>query len=209
MADHLRVTVDTLEQVDLFCAALIAELPNPARPDLSSGLGGPQGGYARTDPRTGLPLRCSTVNMGANVVFALEELGVWAELARDERTVRMLADRTGADVVKLLSLLRVAALLGHVSLTDNSVSLTQAGRSLPSRPGTSPGPWAGTGSCCSSFPSSPCRARSFGREVSRDGRRIAACFGPGRQVDDAARRAGGRDRPPQNRWTWGAGTRRG
>ena len=126
----LRVTVGTPEQVDRFCTALAAVLPDNAPPLVREHWNAPV-------PTLG-PLDAPTMfngYVGAHVVYALRELGAWDRLAEGPVPVAALAGHAEADPGKVRALLRTAALLGHVQLRadilhEDLVTLTDTGRDL-------------------------------------------------------------------------------
>ncbi|MFE9045013.1 aminotransferase class I/II-fold pyridoxal phosphate-dependent enzyme [Streptomyces sp. NPDC012421] len=178
MPRHLRVTVGTPEQVERFSRALAAEIPGrPAHRMQSSGLGAPRGveEFPTLTPQE--PAALFNGYVGAQVVFALGELGVWDALGEGPRSLDDLLARTGTDEARLSALLRVAALLGHLRIGADTVDLTAAGRELVRHAGYFTWGVGGYGELMGQLSGLAAGSVAFGREVGRDGRRIAAGSG--------------------------------
>lgn len=126
---HVRITVGTTGQIDALCAALgqvLSELaPQPDAPAAAAHWDRPVPTLAPMDVAA-----MFNGYVGAHVVFALRELGVWDELGHGPATVAALCAGSGADRVRLRALLRSAALLGHLELRDDVATLTAAGRDV-------------------------------------------------------------------------------
>lgn len=121
----LRVTVGTPEQVDRFCAALARVLPESTVDTPREHWNAPVPTLAPVDVPT-----MFNGYVGAHVVFALRQLGVWDRLAHGPGSVTALAGYAEADPGRLRALLRTAALLGQVELSGDTVSLTATGRDV-------------------------------------------------------------------------------
>ncbi|MGW0532199.1 aminotransferase class I/II-fold pyridoxal phosphate-dependent enzyme [Streptomyces sp. NPDC003032] len=175
---HLRVTVGTPEHVERFSRALAATLPvPPVRRMPGSGLGAPRGAEAFPTLEPQEPAALFNGYVGANVVLALTELGVWDALADGPRTLDDLLARTGTDEAKFSALLRVAALLGHLELGPDTVELTPAGRELVRHCGYFTWGVGGYGEVMSRLAGLADGSVTFGREVNRDGRHVAVGSG--------------------------------
>ncbi|MFE1288825.1 aminotransferase class I/II-fold pyridoxal phosphate-dependent enzyme [Streptomyces sp. NPDC058751] len=175
---HLRVTVGTPEQVERFSRALAVEVPRrPAHRMPSSGLGAPRGAedFPTMEPQE--PASLFNGYVGAHVVLALTELGVWDALGERPRSLDDLLERTGADEAKLSALLRIAALLGHVEFDADRVGLTAAGHELIRHSGYFTWGVGGYGELMGRLSQLADGSVAFGREVGRDGRRIAVGSG--------------------------------
>ncbi|MFD7469875.1 aminotransferase class I/II-fold pyridoxal phosphate-dependent enzyme [Streptomyces tendae] len=175
---HIRVTVGTPEQIERFSRALGAEVPRrPAQRMPSSGLGAPRGAedFPTLSPQD--PASLFNGYVGAHVVLALTELRVWDALGEGPRSLDELLERTGADEARLSALLRVAALLGHVALDSDTVELTPAGRELVDHAGYFTWGVGGYGELMARLSGLADGSLAFGREVGRDGGRIAAGSG--------------------------------
>lgn len=175
---HLRVSVGTPEQVERFCRALAAEVPRPpAHRMASSGLGAPRGAerFPTLEPQE--PAALFNGYVGAHVVLALTELGVWDALGDGPRSLDDLLEHTGAEETRLSALLRIAALLGHLQVGPDRVELTAAGRELVRHAGYFTWGVGGYGELMSQLSGLAEGSVTFGREVGRDGRRIAVGSG--------------------------------
>ncbi|MER7016093.1 aminotransferase class I/II-fold pyridoxal phosphate-dependent enzyme [Saccharopolyspora sp. NPDC000359] len=185
---HLRITVGTPEQVAALGDALESILPDSAaRSDLSSGLGAPDG---RIEVATRKPL--DHINLfngyvGATVVFALNELGAWPPLLSGVQRVDALAEKLGVERGKLLVLLRVAALLGHVELhsatapadpgTGSTVALSPAGRELVRHRGFFTWGIGGYHQLLHGLADIALGKAAFGEDIPRDGAKVATGAG--------------------------------
>ncbi|MEU8925301.1 aminotransferase class I/II-fold pyridoxal phosphate-dependent enzyme [Kitasatospora sp. NPDC048545] len=174
---HLRVTVGTPADVDRFCRALAAVLPAPAAGRAGSGLGAPRDaqGYPTLAPQE--PAALFNGYVGANLVLAFTDLGLWEALEGGAVAVDALLRRSGAEEVKLSALLRTAALLGYLKLADDTAELTPAGRELARHSGYFTWGVGGYGELMGQLAGVASGRVAFGRDVSRDGRQIAAGSG--------------------------------
>jgi histidinol-phosphate aminotransferase len=125
----LRVSVGTIEQIDRFYLALANVLTGADPTGLASVATG------ETPAPTLDPIEPATLfngYVGAHVVHALYELGVWDRLEGPPVPVSALAESIGAgvDVERLRALLRTVALLGYVELRPEGVTLTDTGREI-------------------------------------------------------------------------------
>ncbi len=166
---HLRVTVGTPEQVDRFCAALAAVMPAPS---VSAGLGARSDLPVPTLAPVG-PTELFNGYVGANAVFALNELGVWERLLDGAQPVASLAVATRAETTKLLALVRVAALLGYVELRSGTVALTVAGRDLVAQRGFFTWAVGGHSGLLRRLADVATGVARFGRDIGRDGEKVA------------------------------------
>ncbi|WP_190197589.1 aminotransferase class I/II-fold pyridoxal phosphate-dependent enzyme [Streptomyces djakartensis] len=177
---HLRVSVGTPEQVDVFCSALEdvlgSEVATASRPSANSAVP-----VVPPQAPTLAPLDPATLfngYVGAGVIHALGELGVWDLLLDGAATPTALAKRTGADPDGLLVLLKTMALLGHVTMTaDSAVALTSAGRELVRNRGYFTWCVGGYGEVLHNLADLTTGRRSLGRDVIRHGDKIAAGSG--------------------------------
>jgi histidinol-phosphate aminotransferase len=175
---HLRLGVGTPEQVDRACAALAAVTGPPREGQRAGGIGSP---LRDTPVPTLAPVDPATLfngYTGASVVLALSELGVWERLAERPAGVDELVGMTGADPTKLLALLRVAALLGHLELGDGDpVALTDTGREIATSRGVFTWGVGGYGELLGRLAGLATGELRFGRDVGRDEARIATGSG--------------------------------
>ncbi|HEY9327720.1 MAG TPA: aminotransferase class I/II-fold pyridoxal phosphate-dependent enzyme [Streptomyces sp.] len=175
---HLRVSVGTPEQMARFCRALEAELPRPPAQRMpGSGLGAPRGAEAFPTLEPQGPAAMFNGYVGAHMVLALTELGVWDLLAEGPQSLDDLIARSGADESRLSALLRVGALLGHLRLDADTVELTGAGHELVRHAGYFTWGVGGYGELMSRLSGLADGSVAFGREVGRDGKRIAVGSG--------------------------------
>ncbi|MBQ0885735.1 histidinol-phosphate transaminase [Streptomyces sp. RM72] len=179
---HVRVSIGTAEDTDQFCAALGSLLASPrSHAATGHGLGAARDVLPVPTLDPVAPQDLFNGYVGAHAVFALTRLGVWDRLAEgSEHTVDGLAVQAGTDAAGLMPLLRVAALLGYVGLTDGSapaVRLTEAGRELVRMRGFFT--W-GVGGYHEVLRSLPALARGtsvFEQDVDRDGGMVAVGSG--------------------------------
>ncbi|GGK73038.1 pyridoxal phosphate-dependent aminotransferase [Mangrovihabitans endophyticus] len=183
---HLRITVGTQDQVDAVCRALREVLVTPAPHGTErAGLGASGAGIA--PPAHGLaPSTLFNGYVGANVVFALNQLDVWRALQEGDRTLTELAQRTGSDPGKLAPLLRTAVLLGYLRLdslpspadpADFAVALTENGTALLPYRGFFTWGVGGYGEMLSSLAAMATGEARFGDGVDRDGGHVAVGSG--------------------------------
>jgi SAM-dependent methyltransferase len=175
---HLRITVGTPGQMEQVAGALAEAAPrrSPARTP-SSGLGAPRGveSFPTLAPQD--PAALFNGYVGAHVIYALTELGVWDAIGEEPVPIDSVVRQTGADETKLTTLLRSGALLGCLRVGPDSVAVTPAGREVSRHSGYFTWGIGGYGELMGRLADIAGGAVSFGREVGRDGRRIAAGSG--------------------------------
>lgn len=111
--------------------------------------------------------------VGAHVVYALDELGVWTRLREGPASLAALTAPDSADRAMLGALLRSAAVLGHVELRDEVVSLTPAGQEVVGNRGFFRWAVGGYGELLRELPALATAQKRWGRDVRRDEAQVA------------------------------------
>ncbi|MFJ6054674.1 aminotransferase class I/II-fold pyridoxal phosphate-dependent enzyme [Streptomyces sp. NPDC092307] len=200
----IRVTVGTHDQMDAFCRALrsvltasdpgtVEHLPVPAE---EQGLVTPENdpveraGAENTEPagkpstaHWNLPVPTLPAldpaamlngHLGANTVFALRELGIWDLLLEGHSRPEALIAAAGAQEDPVRALLRTAALLGLIELSDDRAALTGAGHETLRQIGFFTWAVGGYGDVLRSLAPLATGDATFGATVRRDEALVAA-----------------------------------
>ncbi|HUC57506.1 MAG TPA: aminotransferase class I/II-fold pyridoxal phosphate-dependent enzyme [Streptosporangiaceae bacterium] len=151
----LRVAVGEPEEMDRFCQAFAEVLASRRAP-----------AYSAATLFNG--------NVGAHVVFALQDLGIWQLLAAGPVPLARLSAQVGAAPDLLRALLDVAARLGHIEIREGTVLLSRAGRELVLSRGFFTWAVGGYGALLRALPEITTGKVAWGRDVRRDEEKVAS-----------------------------------
>lgn len=129
------------------------------------------------EPSAALPYDAATLfngYVGAHVVFALQDLGVWDRLANGPVSAAGLAAQAGADPVRLRTLLDSASRFGYVEVREGIVQLTKPGCELVNSTGFFTWGVGGYGEMLRGLAALTKGWIRWGRDVSRDEEHIAS-----------------------------------
>ncbi len=125
----------------------------------------------------GAPLDVVTIfngYVGANVIFALDQLGVWDRLLEGPASMTALCARHNADPARLQALLGSAAVLGHVEICGETVSLTPASHDLVKNRGFFTAAVGGYSEVLREMPALTTGRKQWGKDVHRNEAMVAA-----------------------------------
>ncbi len=153
--DCLRITVGEPEDMDRFCQAFAKVLAPPPAP-----------AYDAATLFNG--------NVGAHIVFALQDLGIWELLSAGPASLARLSARAGTAPDLLRALMEVAARFGYVEIGDDVARLSRSGRELVLSRGFFTWAVGGYGALLRALPGLATGKLAWGRDVRRDEEKVAS-----------------------------------
>jgi histidinol-phosphate aminotransferase len=153
--DCLRIAVGEPEETDRFCRAFAEVLASPPAP-----------AYDAATLFNG--------NVGAHIVFALQDLGIWELLSAGPAPLAGLSAQVGAAPDLLRALLEVAARFGHVEFRDDVARLSGSGRELLLSRGFFTWAVGGYGALLRALPGLTTGKLAWGHDVRRDEEKVAS-----------------------------------
>jgi SAM-dependent methyltransferase len=112
--------------------------------------------------------------VGAYVIYALDQLGVWERLLEGPASIATLCGRYNADRTKLRVLLDSAAVLGHLEIRGETVSLTPASHDLVRNRGFFTWAVGGYNEVLRELPALATGRKRWGEDVQRNEAMVAA-----------------------------------